>query len=239
MPSPTLSPIRAIPAINNYWLRVCIGAGVAGFAPTAVGAWTRTGAWHPYCALVMLAAWFAALLLTDKYRHKYPQRYDTYLAASHLKAAAIMAVVVGVMAPVVAKHGEPASVMWTGLLAFILTDYLVSLPRRRSHAPVRSHDAFSASLAGTSHKPGSSNGASSALPDVVVDAALLSGLADQLGEPLLSFLRQHVPNARGHASVVRVIDDVGSARPEAAVENVATVIGSSRLNDVRRLNLYL
>jgi len=48
----------------------------------------------PGSALVvaMLAfGWLPAILLTDKYTHKYPQRYTTYLLSAHTKSALVMA----------------------------------------------------------------------------------------------------------------------------------------------------
>ena len=44
--------------------------------------------------LIAIAAisWILSVIFTAKYIHKYPQRYFTYLIASHLKAAIIMAI---------------------------------------------------------------------------------------------------------------------------------------------------
>ena len=83
-----------MPLIRHVGARTALGLALLLCAVAAVGsALHAERTWEAFA--VPVGVWLVATLLTDKYRHKYPQRYLTYLLASHLKAAVVMAILLG------------------------------------------------------------------------------------------------------------------------------------------------
>src|SRR4051812_13504403 len=84
---------RFLPIVSNRTLRFTLGLAVVVASPFVAARILQAAAPTWQMILASVICWLPAVYLTDKYRHKYPQRYFTYLAASHVKAAGVMALV--------------------------------------------------------------------------------------------------------------------------------------------------
>lgn len=122
--------LRYVPFVRNLKIRVAIGFILLILSAISAEAIFRKG--HiEVIVLSMIFAWVVALFLTDKYVHKYPQRYFTYLIASHMKAAIIMAFFLWIIGRVVGIVVAPNKVLWTGYIFFVFADALASVSRDR------------------------------------------------------------------------------------------------------------
>jgi hypothetical protein len=90
---------------------------------------------YPLIIAMVGLGWLLAILLTDKYAHKYQQRYITYLLASHAKAALIMATAYLLIRLIAGPGAAPMGLIFTSLLLFVSADLLISVPRRKQAAP--------------------------------------------------------------------------------------------------------
>jgi len=186
-------------------------------------------------ALAFVLIWLPAVWLTDKYVHKYPQRYYTYLFASHLKAAVIMVLCLLVAVVVGGSQLAPPDVLWSGLGAFILLDFIVSAPRRRAsaaeHGPTPDAPSQAAGVTGQ---------AASRQEDQRIDAPTILRLVEaELPGPLAMFVRGNLPDSRGNASELVIVDDIDRTDPPAPGGGAGLLIGRTRLNDVHRLNQFI
>ncbi len=181
--------------------------------------------------MVIVPAWGVSVFLTDKYRHKYPQRYDTYLAASHAKAALISAAVVGSAQLLVGDNGAPAGILWMSWALSAAADWLLALPRRRltdrgsagrSAEPVQA-PAATAPASGPELSP--------------VKSSAARGLGALAGEPLTGFVVKNLPPSEGGSESAVVLDDIEVTAP--GTPPVGLLALRARLNSVRRLNLFL
>jgi hypothetical protein len=116
--------------LNAPGLRAVIGFGLLIGSAAATALVTPGVNFWPLLAL-LIAGWLVSVQLTAKYRHKYPQRYTTYLLASHLKAALVAAPIVGLSWLIFRPASVAAENLWTAFLVFSLLDLIVSSFRRR------------------------------------------------------------------------------------------------------------
>lgn len=229
-------PRRLVPAVGSPALRGAFGALAALAGPFAIAAWQ--GGERPgllALATAFLGAWLPAVWLTDKYRHKYPYRYLTYLLASHGKAAVIMALALAASALVLPAGVAADATIGMGLAAAALFDLLLELPwvERAATPP-----AGRAAAGGTT---GATVPEAAALREVDRDGVLAS-IDGAVGPVVLEFLRDAIPapeGAEARTGAALVIDDRESLGPAAGREALGLLVGERSLNAVRRLNLYL
>lgn len=185
-------------------------------------------------------AWLPAVLLADKYVHKYPQRYYTYVLASHAKAALVMAFIYLLIRLVAGPVSAPLDLLYASLLIFVLADLLLSLPRRSKAAPRAANLTPLAS--GDESTAGKDD--SSAQPDfelAAIDCAtIFEVLVPRLDDAQRAFLQGHLPDSNEGIGTTLIVDD----RPEdddshAGAEDIGLLLGNTPLNNVRRLNLFL
>lgn len=184
-------------------------------------------------------AWLVAVFLTDKYVHKYPQRYVTYLVASHAKAAILMAVLLLGMGWISGPVAVPWDVLWSGFVVFILTDALVSVLRRRDIPATQSSAVAPPPRAenGTDDRSGESG--STTTDSTSTDAHPLVGqIRSDLDKPLVEFMEKHLADLRGGSGDVLVLGDVPTADGTPMSAPVRLLASRVRLNDVRRLNRF-
>lgn len=218
---------RYEPLFNHWPVRTLVGFAVALASPF-VASWylhAPSGGW--VAALTMgVALWLPAQLLTDRYVHKYPQRYFPYLIACHLKGATVMTVIGFVLWITGLVPAASAEVFWLAVLILVLVDFLLSVPRRHER------DAAIERPGGETPRP------ERPPPEPVqVDAAaVLRALPSDTPAPIAAALRAGLPASEGVASSVVTLRDMndGSAADEAAL-----VVGTLPLNNVNRLNNYL
>lgn len=225
---------RSVPIFNHHLLRSATGLVLAALSPAMAALLLGRTTPGAGAALLFALLWLPAVWLTDKYRHKYPQRYDSYLFASHLKAAAIMALGLAVVDLATDSAVASRAVLCSGLAVFVLADALLSIPRRRAGAarhgqagrPAQPVNAAAAAPAGP--------------PPPSVDApAILQRIATELPGPLTGFVRENLPDDRGGITEVVAVDDMNHSAPRANPGVAGLLVGRTRLNDVRRLNQFL
>jgi lipopolysaccharide/colanic/teichoic acid biosynthesis glycosyltransferase len=201
-----------------------------GLALMGAGAWfvaSSEGLPIAPTLLGMTGAWAAAAWLTDKYRHKYPQRYYTYLLASHGKAAAITAVALLAWVSVVPS----ATGIWSAAAVALVADLVASLPRV-ALPPLSDSPSFTARSANLAPTPE---------PLVAVSgseiARSVSAVPDVQAVPGLSaFIARCLPPDDAGTSTIRVTDDDSETDEE---QRIAMLVQMKSVNGVRRLNLFM
>jgi lipopolysaccharide/colanic/teichoic acid biosynthesis glycosyltransferase len=228
---------RFVPFVHGN-LRTGIGLALVVLSPFVAARLLEAPAPGPGVILsFVILGWLSAVYLTDKYRHKYPQRYYPYLAAAHLKSAVVMVVAVLLIRVVAGPTRAPWDVLLLSLLIFVVSDAVISMLRRRvaPKAP-RQLGATPAMPPGTSR-----DGTAERIAEVeVIDTpAALAQLAPQLPRHLAEFVRSHLPEQRGSVSKAVVLDDMPQDGSAAAADSAGLLVGTTPLNHVRRLNLFL
>lgn len=225
---------RRIPIFNRRGWRIAAGLLLALLSPIlAAYLLDQTTPGVVGLVLFVVVVWLPASWLTDKYVHKYPQRYDTYLLASHLKAALIMAIALGGLGLVAGPGEVPSRIFWSGLLLFILGDGLLSLPRRTAPAAAeRTPPAGSPTQAGSSATDGPANPA-------IDSAAILARIGAESPAALADMIRQHLPNQPGGIAEVLILDDLDAKAPAPSQPTAGLLVGRTPLNYVNRLNIFL
>jgi lipopolysaccharide/colanic/teichoic acid biosynthesis glycosyltransferase len=208
---------------------------VAGATLLAAGSWIAASADQVSLFVVflpLLIGWMVSVWLTDKYTHKYPQRYFTYLIASHGKAAVVMGLTIALFASIGA-FARGISSTCRGALLFVLADLLLSLPRvRMSDPPDSGHSR------GDSPAPSHSHAGPPPVHTI--------GICQQLSEApdvarvdgLLPFIAECMQASDSGAANTCVIEGDSAASEEASTV-VACLIQMKSLNNVKRLNLFL
>jgi len=178
----------------------------------------------PAVGFTMLVVWLPSTWVTDKYVHKYPYRYLTYLLASHGKSATIMVVLFAALAWLYPAVGHSWRVLATGLAAAAAVDLAVAFPsvvrtlQKREKAPA-------------AHAP-----AATPVPDVNAQPGLAK-IADGLDPDLRALLEAVLPDegAAAPGLAIRDREELSGAQRES----LGLLAGTRSLNAVRRLNLYL
>jgi lipopolysaccharide/colanic/teichoic acid biosynthesis glycosyltransferase len=187
--------------------------------------------------LITAFAWMVALFLTDKYVHKYPQRYFTYLIASHMKAAIIMAFFLWLLGRISGPLSAPRDALWTGYIVFVFADALASIARRRDilnnklGLPLATEDDTDDRSGG----PGSLN---TGVPSIDTQA-IIRKIRSEFDNPLVEFIEKHLPDSQGGNGDVLVLDDITTPDDQSKAAPVGLLVGRTRINDVRRLNRFL
>ena len=225
--------VRRVPAIRNVPARTVLGLGLL-LASTWTARFLLGGRTTGVAFGLLVGAWIVAVLLTDKYRHKYPQRYLTYLLASHGKAAVVMAIVLGVATLLVGPAHLPRAVLWASFGLFVVADFLPALPSRREELAPLSLDT------GAPAKGSAASDKGAAPPEPGVNTrAILARLPSDLDGDLAVFLRERLPASEGANDRLLVLEDWPADGAPPAGPPAGLLVGTLRLNDVRRLDIFL
>ena len=229
---------RYVPVLARRKLRTAIGLAIAVLSVVI----SMTGRSRFGSALgVFVLAWLVAILLTDKYTHKYPYRYSSYLIASHSKAAVLMALAIGFSGWL--HSALQAAALWRALGWFILFDLLVSVPRR--YEPVEIFDpailtSREVSAQADSSEEPSIGSAMEVVAGVLKPAPRFSDVAVSLDRAVVQHIRASVPDFHENMPT-RVLDNRntnGSGRDDAQ-ESVDLLVSQVPINDLRRINRFL
>jgi lipopolysaccharide/colanic/teichoic acid biosynthesis glycosyltransferase len=226
---------RHIPLLNKWMLRTALGLTCAAVSPLlAALALGREFSEYTLILAMVGLGWLPAVLLTDKYVHKYPQRYTTYLLATHAKAALIMAFVYVLIRLIAGPAAAPMDLLFTSLLIFALADLLLSLPRRDAPVPPAKNDT----TAGTNNQaPGDEAVSELATID---SAAIQKVVAEDIDALLRGFLQENLPESDKGIGSALVFDDLPADDEQTSrPEEVGLLVGRTPLNNVVRLNLFL
>lgn len=230
---------RYVPFLRNVRLRMTIGYILLVLSVILAETIFKKGQLGAIVA-VSSGAWLVAAFLTHKYIHKYPQRYFSYLIASHSKAALIMAFLLLLGGELIGQLAASYSVLWSGYLFFVLADFLVSVPRRREYAnkQVSLTSDFQTKSGVVNNQQENLEGAdvslSSSEKQVVTDSVL-----GALSEPLSKFIESNFSKLQGGISNTLVIDDIGNADNGSTATQLDLLVGTVCLNNVNRLNIFL
>lgn len=184
-------------------------------------------------------AWLPSVFLTHKYVHKYPQRYFTYLLASHLKAAVIMAFFQWIMGRIIGPQLAPPDVLWTGYIFFIFSDALVSVLRRRDRDKQSSVVGPSPCTENIANERSCDSGCISTGLSAIDTQAFVRQIRNDLDKPLIDFIEKNLPDLQGGTGDVQLIDDVIATDDQSKPDLVGLLVGRIRINDVLRLNRFL
>jgi len=220
-----------VPLLRNVWIRTGVGLAVLLASMLVVGVGLGERRLVPLVA-VSVASWLVSVLVTDKYTHKYPRRYNSYLLASHAKAAIVMALVLAVLGWVAGPAAVPQGVLWVGFALFILVDALASAFRRRQTLDEQPQvEDPSPSAEGAS--------APDTVPCPIDKQAVLDRIRSDLSGPVVEFVEQNLPDAHGGNDDVLVLDRVPAAGAVAKTGLAGLVVGQPQLNSIYHLNDYL
>jgi len=185
--------------------------------------------------LLFVSIWSFSLFATDKYSHKYPYRYHSYLLASHLKAAAIMLAAISAALFLVPMLREEWPSALLALAAFSTLDFLVSLPRQTEKAePFDFEQLKSRTMSGQAVNPTEEM----RMPEHH-DAPAFSSLSEKLGTPWIESIQSTVPDFSEDLSTL-LLNDRTNYAPHSVGEPVARLLVCSvRINDLRRINRFL
>jgi len=182
-------------------------------------------------ALIFVCAWVLSLALTQKYIHKYHQRYLPYLIAAHLKAGLSMALVLWVLGWIAGRGMAPPGVLWKGFLLFSAADALVSLFWRRARAASGAESPEKSLPAQISNAP--SDYASMKTVSGSWEACRAPGAS------LAGFIEKSLPDVRGrNCQVLFGMESRPTDQRQTEPPAVGLVVSGIRLNDVRRLNKF-
>jgi len=202
------------------------------FAAVAAARWASGEGRINVLVLIFICAWVFSLALTDKYTHKYPQRYLPYLIASHLKAGISMALILWVLGRVFERGMAPPGVLWKGFLLFSMADALVSLFWRRARP------SSGVETPGMRPSPKNSNAPSGYALMKIVSGPWEACRA--LDTALSEFIEKNLPDVRFRSCLVLMRGKEGRPADEQGNEPpaIGLVVSGIRLNDIRRLNKF-
>jgi hypothetical protein len=107
----TMYRVRYLPMLREPKIRLTFGFIILVFSVLLSGLSLNGGKLF-VILLIDLIGWGISVGVTDKYVHKYPQRYFSYLISSHLKAAMIMAFFLLILGWIVGFSLAPPIVLW-------------------------------------------------------------------------------------------------------------------------------
>lgn len=228
---------RYVPLVRNLKIRWAIGFFLLILSVTLAGRILNEGRFEVIVPITLFA-WILAVFLTDKYVHKYPQRYFTYLIASQLKFAVIMGVFLWVMGRIAGPLAAPSEVLWTGYGIFVFSDTFASVPRRRDilgHlSPEEMPSLRTENIA--DDRSSDLSYADTGLPSVDKQT-ILNRIRSDLDKPIIEFIEKNLPDLQGGNGDVLVLDDI--IKTDTQYTPVSLLIGRTPINDVHRLNQFM
>lgn len=232
---------RREPLIRGRWVRSGLGLAVAFVAavvadrPAGVGS-TRW-AWG---TALFLVAWLGSTLATDKYVHKYPYRYYSYLLASHAKAAAVMAALLAMFSWIAATILTQSVDLWEGFGLFVLGDLALSLPVTRAEGqPFDPSTLDSRSASGQTDSRTLREVAGGEGSNLDEGREEFSRVAERIDPALRKYVRETVPgfDPEMPTAVLDDRNDYGGGDPSAG--RALLLVSAVRMNDLRRFNRFL
>jgi lipopolysaccharide/colanic/teichoic acid biosynthesis glycosyltransferase len=230
---------RYVPLFRNLRIRTAIGFFLLVLSVASIGIIFGKG--HIEVAVLLTAfAWLPAVFLTDKYVHKYPQRYIPYLIASHTKAAISMSVLLWVMVWLFGFKTVPQDVLWTGFILFSFLDAVASVPRRKDTPDRRSRDVVTALSPNDTVPNAFTDEDCVKMASSLIDKKnMLSKIRCDLDKSFFEFIENNLPDFQGGSGVALLLDDITTAGNQSVPAPVGMLIGRTRINDVLRLNKFM
>lgn len=193
-----------------------------------------------FIVLISICAWIIAVFFTDKYVHKYPQRYLSYLLASHAKAAVIMALILLSMGWIVGQNVAPLDTLWTGFILFIVLDFLISALCRKEIPTQQSSETISAVNKKDQEQKILTDGECQKIAASLIHKKnMLGKVQPDLDKSFFDFLSNNLPDFQEGSGDVLILDDINASANPSGPSATGLLIGRIRINDVLRLNQYL
>lgn len=229
---------RYIPLFRNVKIRTAIGFFLLILSVTSM--WMIFGKGRiEFIALISVFAWIISVFFTDKYVHKYPQRYFTYLIASHMKATIIMAILLWIMGWIIGQKAPPHDVLWSSFFLFVIADALASVPRRRVIPDRQSQVVVPATHVNDITENISTDADYLKSGSSLIDKqTILSKIRCDLDKSFFEFIENNLPDLKCGSGNVFIIDDVTQGNVSKPA-SVGLLIGRTRINDVLRLNNFM
>lgn len=231
--------VRYIPFLRDVRIRTTMGFALLLISSFLVVAFLGKGE-SKFIALIMVISWLSAILLTDKYVHKYPQRYYTYLFATHIKAAIIMALLLGFLGWITGLTVAPYDVLWTSYIVFVIADYVLSLPRCMV-IPGMSHKGNDPTnnIINSTNTQSISSECSDTDSSPIDTQAILDQIRSILDKQLVEFIENNLPDVQGDTGKVLICGNACRTTADQSQSELAGLFVSRVLiNDVRRINEY-
>jgi lipopolysaccharide/colanic/teichoic acid biosynthesis glycosyltransferase len=230
---------RYFPLLRNLKIRTTLGFILLSLSVISVEKILGKGRIEIIAPLNIIA-WILSVFFSDKYVHKYPQRYHTYLLASHSKAAIVMAFFLWIMGKFAGPLTAPPDVLWGGYMLFVLVDILASIPCHRD-IPEESFQETSP----VAPEEDTANDLSTDADYLKLAASLidkptfLRRIRPDLDKSFFDFAEKNLPDLQGGVGDVLVCDDINTPDNQSTPAFVGLLIGRTRINDVLRLNKFM
>lgn len=229
---------RHVPLIANVSLRLIIGFCLLVLSSVVTASFFGRGG-LAFTILTLAASWIPAVLLTDKYVHKYPQRYLSYLLASHLKAAGVMALFMGIAWWAVGQARLPGQVLWSSFALFVLADGLLSSFQKKAEPS----KYFKKGIQAADNAPiiAKANGDQNTGGSVPVGLdlkAIFSSLKGRCDGELLNFIKDYITDCPGGLSEVLTLDKTSLAEGQSLSGRLGLLIARVPINNLRRINRF-
>lgn len=192
-------------------------------------------------ALFAFLLWIASTLLTDKYVHKYPQRYFTYTLAANFKAFALIVVFI-VISIFLNLIGKGIAFDLLGIMTlFSVVEYLLSFPRVEQ-PPVDIAAQTDLFFEQTGSNVPAKNERSTPYESVNY-SSIINNYGNTLPEWSLSLMQKHIGNDKSRNNQVNdiaIIEDFDDFESKPSrICKLSMVVCKTCLNDVQRLNTLL
>lgn len=228
---------RYIPLIRLSGIRWLVGLLLCVVAFAGIGYFTQESVlWNDIIWIVFIA-WLPSVYLTDKYIHKYPQRYTSYLLTSHFKAFCVMGFLLGLLKLLNGLSSFPPLELTMGFLSFSLLDAAVSYPHKKEEIDREEARKILQTMGGA--KPQTVH--VKEIKKIELQTDFLKQICQsRLDLQFSAFAQNHLPHSIDGSREVQIIDDmVPASRKTVIANNLAALICATRMNDVKRLNLFL
>ena len=229
---------RYVPFVRNSKIRAIAGFILLVLSATLAETILGKGRIEVIVSITTIA-WLPAVFLTDKYVHKYPQRYFTYLIASHLKAAIIMAFFLWIIGRIAGLLVASHDVLWTGFIFFVFADAFASVPRRRDILDKQSSVVDSSYMEDIVDEQSRDSDATNTGASSIDTQTIVRQIRADLDKPLVEFIEENLPNLQGGTGDVLLLDGITTSTDDPSESDpVSLLVSPNSINDVRRLNRF-
>jgi lipopolysaccharide/colanic/teichoic acid biosynthesis glycosyltransferase len=226
-PQPQVILRQRKPLFDKVILRTFMGIGLFLGAIYYLDQCSGPGIWNNSEPLwLMVFGWLPSWVLTDKYRHKYAQRYYSYLLASHGKAFLVLLFAFILILLFTSNPLLNISNLWMVLVYFSLVDFAVSVPSLAKKAAL---------IPPIQKKKSDAEGKDSDIPlvPIYVDA-VLANCEQYVGEEVREFIAHHADE--GNSSGLGHVANLGDGEKSDKADENGLVIMAQSINNVRLLD---
>lgn len=230
---------RFVPAMGSSVFRATVGfLFLLAFLVSELGIenpWYTIG-FGIFCA----ATWYVSTFLTQKYVHKYPYRYYSYLVASHFKAAMLVLIAIGLGSLLSSQLWEASVLLAKVFGAAALFDFILAFPRKKK-ALDKEFDASKLNSREMSAQAESVNESSTSdeKDQKGRGKTLYERVKGELDSSIAMFAESEIASLNADTVATLAKPGDGRKKSEAAHYVYDLMVWPGLLNDVRRINRFL